>query len=293
MALNDNPKRGSPASNNQCDTGRRDDSVAADPTATSEKAGGATTAIPASAGDEAIADTDAIATESSSAVWDAELQIYTDGVIPEEAHVREWLLSQQQESAAGLWIFGYGSLCWNPGQDGDSVLPNPRVSARVGLARGYRRCWAQKSTDHRGVPDFPGIVCTLLKQEELESVVRTRKACLSRKHQQQRFSNGTLGRVYLVPPDLIDQCLKELDFREKGGYARDLIDVILFEEEPNGESLESVGECPDDPDGALSTQTAHGKVVQALLYRGALDNPAIWRRALNDLTFAAGKGSTN
>jgi hypothetical protein len=30
-------------------------------------------------------------------------------------------------------------------------------------------------------------------------------------------------------------------------------------------------------------------VVQALLYRGTLDNPALWPRALNDLTLAAGK----
>lgn len=52
------------------------------------------------------------------------------------------------------------------------------------------------------------------------------------------------------------------DFRERGGYSRDVIDVL------------------DD---------SSGKMVKALLYRGTPDNPAFWRRALFDLSFAAGK----
>jgi hypothetical protein len=73
--------------------------------------------------------------------------------------------------------------------------------------------------------------------------------------------------------------LKELDFREKGGYARDVIDVVLFEDD---RGVESAGSAP-------LAQTGHEKVVQALLYRGTLDNPALWARALNDLALAAGK----
>jgi cation transport regulator ChaC len=223
---------------------------------------------------------------SARAVWDPDLQIYVDGVVPEQRHVREWLLSLQQQqeqgrsAGVGLWVFGYGSLCWNPGQDGDTVLASPRVGSRLGLASGYRRCWAQKSTDHRGVPDFPGIVCTLLKEEEVEAALRERPQRGPRRLSPDAQSPmGTMGRVYLVPSDMIDPCLNELDFREKGGYARDVIDVALFEEEEENQGVES-------------GQAEKFNAVQALLYRGTMDNPAIWQRALTDLTLAAGKESS-
>jgi alpha-tubulin suppressor-like RCC1 family protein len=70
----------------------------------------------------------------------------------------------------------------------------------------------------------------------------------------------TEGVIYLIPPELVKDCLEELDFREKGGYARDIIEV---EEDKTG------------------------KKYEALLYRGTPDNPAIWRRALLDLPTAA------
>ena len=50
------------------------------------------------------------------------------------------------------------------------------------------------------------------------------------------------------------------------GYARDVIDVVEDET---------------------------GRVVQALLYRGTPDNPAMWPRALRDLLFAAGRSYTH
>ena len=86
--------------------------------------------------------------EREAPVWDPVSQIYVGGVVPENAQVQEMI----QANNGSLRLFGYGSLCWNPGTG----------------ARGYRRCWAQKSTDHRGVPRFPGIVCTLLKDEEVK-----------------------------------------------------------------------------------------------------------------------------
>ena len=56
-----------------------------------------------------------------------------------------------------LWIFGYGSLVWRPEERWSDYDAKPCA------VRGWRRYFAQLSTDHRGVPGAPGLVCTLLE----------------------------------------------------------------------------------------------------------------------------------
>ncbi len=52
-----------------------------------------------------------------------------------------------------LWVFGYGSLMWNPGFDYDE-----RVIARLD---GYARTFCMRSIHHRGTPEAPGLVLAL------------------------------------------------------------------------------------------------------------------------------------
>jgi alpha-tubulin suppressor-like RCC1 family protein/cation transport regulator ChaC len=179
--------------------------------------------------------------------WCPEQQVYIGGVVPENGQVQELLL----KNGGYLRLFGYGSLCWNPGT---GALAKPGVVAKLGKARGYKRCWAQKSTDHRGVPSFPGVVCTLLEDSEVDDIKGT-SLSLS-----QHAPTMTEGVIYTIPPELVEECLQELDFRERGGYARDVIDVV---------------------------QDKTGERHQALLYRGTPDNPAFWPRALRDLPLTA------
>lgn len=52
-----------------------------------------------------------------------------------------------------MWVFGYGSLLWNPGFD-----PAEAVTARLS---GYRRSFCMSSIHHRGTEAEPGLVLAL------------------------------------------------------------------------------------------------------------------------------------
>lgn len=52
-----------------------------------------------------------------------------------------------------FWVFGYGSLLWNPG-----FTPAQAVKARL---RDYHRSFCMLSIHHRGSPDDPGLVLAL------------------------------------------------------------------------------------------------------------------------------------
>jgi cation transport protein ChaC len=55
-----------------------------------------------------------------------------------------------------MWVFGYGSLLWNPGFEvAESV---------IGTLPGYARSFCMRSIHHRGTPEDPGLVLALDEQ---------------------------------------------------------------------------------------------------------------------------------
>jgi cation transport protein ChaC len=52
-----------------------------------------------------------------------------------------------------LWVFGYGSLMWNPDFD--------HVESRPALLHGYHRAFCIYSVSYRGTPENPGLVLGL------------------------------------------------------------------------------------------------------------------------------------
>ncbi|KAL7664353.1 Gamma-glutamylcyclotransferase [[Candida] zeylanoides] len=61
----------------------------------------------------------------------------------------------------GLWVIGYGSLLFKP---------PPHAHLRLnGYLKGYVRRFWQSSSDHRGTPEHPGRVATLVSLEDLRA----------------------------------------------------------------------------------------------------------------------------
>ncbi len=99
----------------------------------------------------------------------------------------------------GTWVFGYGSLIWRP----DFAY---RRAHPAWLHGWVRRFW-QGSHDHRGLPDAPGRVVTLIADAA------------------QRCG----GMAYEVDSAVIQQVFENLDHREKNGYQRYEVDLTLID----------------------------------------------------------------
>jgi cation transport protein ChaC len=57
------------------------------------------------------------------------------------------------DGAPALWVFGYGSLVWNPGFT--------HMHHELAVLEGYRRSFCMWSVHHRGTEDDPGLVLAL------------------------------------------------------------------------------------------------------------------------------------
>ncbi|ABM62468.1 gamma-glutamylcyclotransferase [Halorhodospira halophila] len=85
-----------------------------------------------------------------------------------------------------FWLFGYGSLIYK--------ADFPYLACRPAVIHGWKRRFWQGSHDHRGTPQAPGRVATLIEDPSVRCV----------------------GMAYRIRPE----ALGPLDLREKNGYLR-------------------------------------------------------------------------
>ena len=104
------------------------------------------------------------------------------------------------------WIFGYGSLVWRPAFE---FAERQRAELR-----GWARRFWQASADHRGVPQRPGRVVTLVPDA----------------------GAVTVGVAYRLEPGPAAAIMGALDHRERGGYTREMAPVHLAD----GRTVEAV-----------------------------------------------------
>ncbi|KAI5992246.1 ChaC-like protein [Pisolithus albus] len=116
-------------------------------------------------------------------------------------------------SKAPYVVFGYGSLIFKP--------PPNVISQVPGFLKGYVRRFSQKSHDHRGTPENPGRVVTLIHKEDWDHFSAS-----------DAFPDEdvVLGIAYTINPLYESEVRDYLDYREKDGYTLETLDVYTIED---------------------------------------------------------------
>ncbi len=157
-----------------------------------------------------------------------------------------------RDGSRDVWLFGYGSLIWKA--DFGYV---ERVPATL---HGWERRFWQGSHDHRGTPEQPGRVVTLIRSPQAHCV----------------------GMAYRIARTEVTAVLDHLDFREKNGYDRFEAEVHFF----------------DSQDATDRASTFANNTVAALVYIATPDNFAHLGEASDDaiakqIESCAGPSGTN
>lgn len=143
-------------------------------------------------------------------------------------------LNQQRHQIGdeeSVWLFGYGSLIWK--------ADFPYLERRRAAIQGWERRFWQGSHDHRGTPQSPGRVATLIESPDA-------------------LCHGMAYRIS-------GETLKPLDIREKNGYLREKVTLYFADgEQATGlvymATADNAAFLGDSPLDAIAAQIdrAHG-----------------------------------
>lgn len=188
----------------------------------------------------------------------------------------------------GMWVIGYGSLMFKP---------IPKYQFRVnGYLVGYIRRFWQSSSDHRGTPEAPGRVVTLISIEDLKhhEVFHDDLCMFELKNSKKHFDESSFmelteksdigsvrreihalkeedlkvwGCAYYVAPEHVAATREYLDIREQDGYTTHEVPFhILSDPCSNPEMKEVLNQLPKNANG--------DSYINSVIYIGTLDNPS-------------------
>ncbi|KAG6770913.1 hypothetical protein POTOM_026615 [Populus tomentosa] len=143
-----------------------------------------------------------------------------------------------------FWVFGYGSLVWNPGFEYDEKV--------IGFIKDYRRVFDLACIDHRGTPESPARTCTL---ENVEGAICWGAAyCVRGGPERER-----LAMEYLERRECEYDKKTRVDFYKEGEPSEPaLTGVIVFTSTPDKVSNKYyLGPAPLE-EMARQIATAHG-----------------------------------
>ncbi|KAI9835480.1 MAG: hypothetical protein M1837_003781 [Sclerophora amabilis] len=118
-----------------------------------------------------------------------------------------------------FWLFGYGSLIWKPPPHFDRRVPGYitgyiRRFWQVGRPfvcgnRAWELMWRIHSEDHRGTPEAPGRVVTLIERSFWRSLVDPHASA----------GDKVWGVAYRIASSKVEEVKAYLDIREINGYS--------------------------------------------------------------------------
>ncbi|KAL4897710.1 ChaC-domain-containing protein [Aspergillus ambiguus] len=151
-----------------------------------------------------------------------------------------------------LWVFGYGSLIWKPPPHYDQRVP--------GYIDGYVRRFWQASTDHRGTPENPGRVVTVIERQFWETLDDP----LAHLESTPASTSRVWGAAYRIPASHAEEVHDYLDEREIDGYTVHYTPFHPF----TGDAGVS---------GAGAGEGARAKPITCMVYIGQPTNPQFLR----------------